>query len=596
MLNNIDTPLPASLEVLIQARIDALPSDLKQVIQVAAVLGAPFDVDILNAVCNSPDIDAALKSLTSRQFVCKANVDKRWTFSHPLIEGVAYKSILDIKRYHQVVAGILEARWVGSESEHAEVLAYHLIRADQNARALSYLITAGEGAADRFENEKAVNYFEQAAQVLSTLPGTTDLIRWRLATGLGDVYREMGRLSDSMAALHDGIASLETVHLNPTLHAGLYRRMGDTTRKQGDYQTADSYFKAAILIIGRPETAELQIELARTLTGSAWAQFHQGLFGKARETAERGLVYAEVAESVVDLAALENLLGGISYSQSDWASASQHTQRAMTLREQMGYTRGVASTLANLGVLAILLGDWQKAQKFFKRSLSMRMDMDDVEGLALVHNNLGMLLRDQGDLDQAEKHFRNSLHASKPFAHSYHTANATLGLAYVFFLKNNPTSARQFLSQALQLTEEIGASDVLTEAHRVQVEMLIAEGNLKPALEAAQTTLEGAQKNGNRNHQASLWRLISTIELAQGHIESANNALEQAQEILSSITDVLELGRTHAQAARIAMTVGNRAAVDTHLQTAKGAFMKLGAELDLARIQKLSEYRNIAQG
>ena len=224
----------------------------------------------------------------------------------------------------------------------------------------------------------------------------------------------------------------------------------------------------------------------------------------------------------------------------------------------------------------------------------MRNDMD-AEGLSLVHNNLGNLYRDQGNLNQAEQHFRDSLNASKNFAHSYHSANATLGLASVLFLKEDPNNAHMALSQALQVAEEIGANDVITEARRVEVEMLIAEGKLKPAYKAAQTSLENARQSGNRNHQVSLWRLISTIELAQGHIEIAKNALEQAQELLTDVTDMLELGRTHTQAARIAMTLGDHASVNLHLQEAQETFMKLGAEIDIARIQQLAENQDIDQ-
>ena len=285
---------------------------------------------------------------------------------------------------------------------------------------------------------------------------------------------------------------------------------------------------------------------------------------------------------------LKTYLGGIYYSQRDWAAASQHTQRAMEIRKQMGQTWGFASTLGNLGVLAVLEGDWSKAQSFFEHSLRLRDEMD-AEGLALVHNNLGMLFRDQGNLPQAEKHFRESLNAARNFAHSYHGANASLGLASVLFLREDQNNAYRALSEALQVAEEIGADDVITEARRIEVEMLIAEGKLQPAFTIAQTTLKHAEGSGNRHHQVSLWRLISTIELAQGHIESAKKALTQAQELLADVTDKLELGRIHTQAVRIATKMGDLHAIQLHLQEAQKTFTKLGAELDMTRLQHLTE-------
>ena len=64
--------------------------------------------------------------------------------------------------------------------------------------------------------------------------------------------------------------------------------------------------------------------------------------------------------------------------------------------------------------------------------------------------------------------------------------------------------------------------------------------------------------------------------------------MEQAQQLLTEITDMLELGRTHTQAARIAMTLGDQAAVNLHLQEAQDTFIKLGAEIDIARLNQLA--------
>ena len=89
-------------------------------------------------------------------------------------------------------------------------------------------------------------------------------------------------------------------------------------------------------------------------------------------------------------------MGGIFYHQSDWIPALHHTTRAMVLREQMGYTWGVASTLGNLGILAVSAGQWSKAWSFFERCLALQQEMGNIEGLAIAHNNLGLLSEGPG--------------------------------------------------------------------------------------------------------------------------------------------------------------------------------------------------------
>ncbi len=128
-------------------------------------------------------------------------------------------------------------------------------------------------------------------------------------------------------------------------------------------------------------------------------------------------------------------MGGIYYHQSDWIPALHHTTRAMVLREQMGYTWGVASTLGNLGILAVSAGQWNKAWSFFERCLLLQQEMGNIEGLAIAHNNLGLLAKDQGKLDLAEYHFRESLKVASPFRMIFHMANSGNGLAHVLLLK-----------------------------------------------------------------------------------------------------------------------------------------------------------------
>jgi len=297
-----------------------------------------------------------------------------WLFHHSLIQVVAYNDMLKAQRraLHLRVAQALEAHWAGAEADHAEELAHHYIQADARERALIYLMAAGERAAARSANEAAIQYFEQAAQVLSTLSDTTADIRWRLVTGLGDVYRSKGRYVDSTIALKSGLVLTTTGEIAGDLQAGLYRRLGETAQKQGELEVAQRHFDKALAILGQPSDRRAYTETARSLTGLAWTHFIQGRFEQARECCEASLEHARSAGALGELAAAENLLGGIYYQQNDWTSAQHHTRRALVLREQMDYTWGVASTLSNLGVLAVQAGEWNKARTFFERSLELR--------------------------------------------------------------------------------------------------------------------------------------------------------------------------------------------------------------------------------
>lgn len=592
-----DVPLPASLETLIRSRIDALPPELKQVMQYAAIIGAPFETSLLEAVSEETNVPVALGRLESRLLVRRGAKSDQWVFNHSLIETVLYNSMLKARRkaLHLRVAKTQEARWAGTEADHAEELAYHFSRADDSAKALVYLMQAGERATARYANEEAMAYFEQASELLEAQPHATDRQRWRLAAGLGDVYRSMGRYADSTAALEAGLTLVESSELAGDLQAGLLRRLGQTAQKQGDLDAACEHFNQALTLLGEPADDLSRTEIARILTGLAWVHFLQGRFEQAREACEASLAYARQASALSELAAAENLLGGVHFRQSEWSLASHHTRRAMVLREHMGYSWGVAATLSNLGILASMAGDWNKARSFFERSLALQQEVGDVEGVAIVHNNLGTLALDQGDLDRAEHHFRQSLAIAKTFQIGFHIGNSTIGLAKVLLSQGKIQAAQEAVDRSLAQAEAIGAQDMRAEIFCLQAEILLARSALDEARAIAEKSAAMAAETGNRGLASAAWRVVSEIELQKAAPAAAWEALQKAQQATADAADDLEAGRLAAQRGRILTYEGHHTEAEAEFRQARTTFMRLGANLDLKCIDEAPRKPSLPQ-
>jgi adenylate cyclase len=581
-------PLPSSLETLVRSRLDALPAELKQVMQYATVIGAPFETTLLESISELSNVRSLLGRLESRLLVHRGAEADQWFFTHSVIETVAYDSMLRARRkvLHRQVAEVLEARWSGVEAEHAETLAYHFAQADEGSKALRYLVLAGERAIARYANEEALAFLGQAAERLSQESEAADDLRWRIFAGLGDVHRAMGQYTESKIALERGLA-LETVGgLSPAIGAGLHRRLGEACQKQGELEAAHEHFSRALAILGTPADYQAQREGACILAGIAWTYFRQGHFEQARQACEASLEHAGNAGALGELASAENLLGGVYYQQSEWESALHHTTRAMVLREQMGYTWGVASTLNNLGILAHSTGQWSKARSFLERSLALREEMGDVEGVAIAHNNLGTLIRDQGDLDLAENHFHEALAVGSPFKMSFHITTSNMGLAQIHLLKGQIEAAQGFVNTSLGQAEAIGAKDLLAEIYLTQAQTLLAYSEQEEARVAAGRSIALAAETGNRSLEATAWRVASMIELQAGQASVARETLDMARQALVDVTNELESGRVAAQAARIDLYEDRRAQAEKELRVAREIFVRLGANLDLQPVEE----------
>ena len=584
-----ENALPSSLETLIRSRIDVLPSELKQVMYAAAVIDEPLDASLLEALLPSVEVGVTLTQLESR-LLLRRGVDGEWFFNHSLIQTVAYHTILQNQRHalHHKTAVTLLTRWGDqAAADHAETLAYHFSQAGDMANALPYLVAAAERAAARFANDESLEYFRQADRALADLPEASIDLHWRVAIGLGDVYRGLGEYTESIAAFERAQALLPKLSQAEARLVGLHRRWGETARKQGDYSAAAEHFQQVLdRLKAISATDTLQLEHVRALTGLAWVYLVQGKFEMARQTAETGLEEAQKINALVEMAAAENLLGGLFYRQRDWTLALHHTMRAMVFREQVGYSWGVASTLSNLGVLAVSAGHWNKAHSFFERSLTLREEMGDVEGMAIVYNNLGTLARDQGELDAAERYFRKSLTLANQFKIGWHLVNSTVGLVQVLLLKKRFDEARAELEVGLVQAEAIGAEDIKVEIYCAQAELYLAQSALDDAKRTAEKAIAQAQKVGNRVMESSAWRVIAEVERQNKQFDAAKSVLQTADELQESGADELEFARVEYQKGLVALDEKDEAAARQHLRIAKEIFMRLGANLDIERVEQ----------
>ena len=225
--------VPATLQALIAARLDALPEAEKALAQDAAVVGRAFWSGALAAVSGDDrwTVDERLHALEGKAFVRRSrdsSVDREaeLTFAHGLIRDAAYAAIPRSLRAekHLRVADWIES--LGRAEEHSELLANHYVSAidlgvQEDAgvfeRALRALRRAGERALSLHAFAAAAHFFRRACD----LAGPDDPARARLLLQLGRSLwisegggeEELLAASEALRAAHDreGAAEAEAL-------------------------------------------------------------------------------------------------------------------------------------------------------------------------------------------------------------------------------------------------------------------------------------------------------------------------------------------------------------------------------------------------
>ncbi len=98
----IQLKIPDSVRPVLAARIDRLPSEAKEILQVAAAIGGEFDASLLAAAhgCSVAELAPQLEVLETGDFIVvrKGKAADRLAFRHVLIQEVTYRSLLSRKR------------------------------------------------------------------------------------------------------------------------------------------------------------------------------------------------------------------------------------------------------------------------------------------------------------------------------------------------------------------------------------------------------------------------------------------------------------------------------------------------------------------
>jgi len=197
--------LPTTIRELISARLDALPSDHRDVLFDASVVGKTFWRGALEQMRdNGIVLEDALDSLEARDLIRHERRswierEDQFTFKHALIRDVAYATLPRARRraLHAVVARFLEQATAGAGAT-ASALARHWIEAGDNEQALEYLLLAADQAARGWAKDEAATLYGDALELCPDPDRRREIVRkqalaWAAYQHLRDVIRTESR-------------------------------------------------------------------------------------------------------------------------------------------------------------------------------------------------------------------------------------------------------------------------------------------------------------------------------------------------------------------------------------------------------------------
>jgi len=159
--------VPRRVKDLVCARLERLTEPTRRLAAVAAVIGRDFSFALLQQAggLGAAETAEGLEELVRRRIV-NATAEG-FDFAHARFRRVVYDELLDPRRrtLHAAVGTALEALHADRPAEVSDRLAYHALQADQQERALGYLLQAADRARTAAAHRDEATFLTQALAI-----------------------------------------------------------------------------------------------------------------------------------------------------------------------------------------------------------------------------------------------------------------------------------------------------------------------------------------------------------------------------------------------------------------------------------------------
>jgi class 3 adenylate cyclase/tetratricopeptide (TPR) repeat protein len=559
LAGDAEVELPATIQGIIQARVDALKEPVKQTVQIAAVIGRDFDVELVQAASGSPDeVPGQLETLKHLELIHEIRPlpNIQYRFKHAFIQGVVYKSLLGPRRkaLHGRIAQSMESLGL---QEQAGALAYHYSESDEQETAVKYLMLAGDQAARLFT------------------PGLTDQMARVSANAEAFTYYDRAL---SLAKVLPGSPEMQYAQIDASL-----KRASVSTTREAQEQDQNNLAEARTL-------AEALGDEARLASVSYWLgrlAYVQGRFDAAINFAEQGLAIADRLNDEGLAAPPVNLMGRSCYLTGQYGPASHLLARSVEQMHALGNITEEASAAGFAGVALGALGDFERALAYADRGIRLAQELGKPFVEAAAYNYRAVVYCHQGSraaIADCEMVRRIAERIGDRFR--VYLAQFYEGQAYI--TANEPQRARELLEKSIGLADQLGTTTLLAWGQALLATALLELGEAAGALPLCNQAIELAQRTRDPFANALAHRTLAeaTAILAPLNIRSAEDAVLEAMRIQQELGAEPELARSRFAYARLLNAWHRTEEARPHLMQALETFRRLDMSQDLRRAEE----------
>jgi class 3 adenylate cyclase/tetratricopeptide (TPR) repeat protein len=531
--------VPDTLQGVIAARIDRLPSEDKYTLQTASVIGRVFQQVVLGYLLQRQRADlpleSALSELQQRELI-RWRGDLEYIFKHAITRDVTYNSLLIMRRkeLHRATAETIEMLFPDQLDELAPTLAYHYEAAESHEKAAEYFTRAGDRAQQTYANLEAIAFYRAAVQQWEQLGDKAKLVAAH--ENLGMVLGLVGQVDDAIQVFETALGLLDEDDV--ITRARLYRREGNAynvSRRVDDMIAV--YDRAIAVPVPRSDESInewLDLQLDRIWAGYFAARVPEmkSIIEETRSSLEEYGTLSQKARWFESLVLVD--LRQFRYFQLP-NETLVNAQKQVEAAHASGNRRVFGRAETILGFVHLWRNELDEAEKYLASGLRNVEAVDDVDTQFINLNYLALVFRKRGDIALAKEWAERTLVLATKAKSLFYQAASLGSLGWVEFHAGNEPKAEEYLKQALALQEKI-PTPLRFMASGPMLALQVQNKNWETAVTHVKALLHPSQQKMPDELQSMLEEMVAKWDI--GDVESSGSLLVQSVALMQQ----MELG------------------------------------------------------
>lgn len=533
--------LPVTVREAILDRVTRLNREQQDWLTTAAVIGRPFDFNLLQAVtgAESDALLATVETYESRQLL-RERKDGWYDFDHDKIREVLYEELNAVrrKRLHARVAENLEQLEVGTPEE----LARHYLQAEIWEKALSHHIEAGRRAADIYAFDQALAFYGVAQELAEQLDNRAALATTLINTG--GIYF-LSRSDEAIQRLQQGLAIGREL-LDRTQRARAVHYLTKLFELRGDYDAALNYLRTCEGFLETTPNEEVSADIIRVYDMIGWMHRRLGDYEQALDYARRGLDIVRQrsltpALEQMAIGLLEKTVGMTLWSQGEPHRALRHLEHSLSTLRQAEPTHYMGEVYMgdiniNIGTILYHVGEFDAALDHLEEALRYYQRVGDIDGITLFHNNAGLVHYAQGEYHRALASLQEALRLHEDTSSTWYEPETQSMLALTHLALGDAQEALSLASRALEIARDLGSQSYRGFAHRALGEVYATrKGDCDQAVEHLERSIALLKDAGTHFDLALSYRAYGRALHRWGQAEEGDRYMQQARDIFLTL-------------------------------------------------------------